>query len=154
MFSKTRLALPLIGALTVLFLFPLCAPAAESGDLKLQAQLIWGTDAAKPSDTKIKDLDADTKDRLKGVFKWKNYFEVSSQSFEVGARSSKAIRMSPKCDIEVEHLGDALVEVKLFGEGRLVVKKKQTLKAGELLVLAGDDKNNTAWFVILRARDR
>ena len=128
--------------------------AAEAADLKLRAQLIWGTDGAKPADAQIKELDAETQDKLKGVFKWKNYFEVTARNFEVPARTRKAVRLSPKCEIEVEHLGDALVEVKLFGEGRMVVKRKQTLKAGELLVLAGDDKNNTAWFVILKAVDR
>ena len=38
---------------------------------------------------------------------------------------------------------------KLYGQGKMVVRKTQKIKAGELLVLAGDDKNDTAWFVVL-----
>jgi hypothetical protein len=32
----------------------------------------------------------------------------------------------------------------------MVVKKRQGLTPGELLVLAGDDKDDTAWFVVIR----
>jgi multidrug efflux pump subunit AcrA (membrane-fusion protein) len=62
--------------------------------------------------------------------------------------------MSAKCEVEVENQGDSQVEVKLFGEGKMVVRKRQALKAGELLVLAGDDKDNNAWFVILTLAKR
>jgi len=68
--------------------------------------------------------------------------------------SKKRVRMSEKCEIEVENLGDSTVEVKLFGEGKMVVRKKQALPTGELLVLAGEDKNDTAWFVVLTPGER
>lgn len=123
-------------------------------ELNLQAQLIWGTDGEKPAGKELKELDAVTRKKLKDVFKWKNYYEVNQQTFKVAASAKNRIRMSPKCEVEVENFGGSaaspLVEVFLYGEGKLVVRKKQILKVGELLVLAGDDKNDTAWFVILR----
>ncbi len=123
---------------------------AAPDELNLQSQLIWATDGGKPKDKpELKDVDSATKDKLKGVFKWKDYFEVEHQEFKVPMSSKKRVRMSLKCEVEVENLGGASVEVKLFGEGKLVVRKKQVIKPGELVVLAGDDKNNTAWFVIL-----
>ena len=125
------------------------AMGAEPGALSLQAQLVWGTDGAKPNDPKLRDLDPALKKKLAGVFKWKDYYEVDRQMITVPMSSKKRVRMSPKCDVEVDNLGDSMVEVKLFGEGKLVVKKKQALKPEELLVLAGDDKDNTAWFVVL-----
>jgi hypothetical protein len=127
---------------------------AAVGELNLQAQLIWGTDGDKPRDRSLKDVDASTKEKLKKVFKWKNYFEVDTQEFKVPLSSKKRIRMSAKCEVEVENQGDSQVEVKLFGEGKMVVRKRQALKAGELLVLAGDDKDNNAWFVILALAKR
>jgi hypothetical protein len=39
--------------------------------------------------------------------------------------------------------------VKLYGKGKLTVRKTQKINRSELLVLAGDDKNDTAWFVVL-----
>jgi hypothetical protein len=127
---------------------------AATGELGLQAQLIWGTDGEKPKEPNLKDVDSATQDKLKKVFKWKNYYEVDKQEFKVPMSSKKRVRMSAKCEVEVENLGDSQVEVKLFGEGKMVVKKRQALKSGELLVLAGDDKNNTAWFVILTLSKR
>ena len=132
--------------LTLALVLPAVAVADE---VKLEAVLIWGTDGGRPNDPKLKELGGETKAKLKGVFKWKDYFEVDRQSFKVPSGEKKRVRMSSKCEIEVENLGESTMEVKLFGEGRLVVRKKQALPAGDLLVLAGDDKNDTAWFVVL-----
>ena len=122
---------------------------ACAGEIKLEAKLVWGTDGPKPDDPKLKELDPVLKEKLKGVFKWKNYFEVNHQSFAVLEGVSKKARMSAKCVIEVQNLGSSVVEVKLFGEGDLVVKKKEPLKSGKSLILAGPSKDDTAWFVAL-----
>jgi hypothetical protein len=135
--------------LTILCLaYPLvlsCAPA----DLNLQAQLVWGTNNEKPDDPKLKEVDAKVTDKLRGVFKWKNYFEVSRQSIAVPASSPKKVKMSEHCELEVQNLGNSSIEVKLYGKGKMVVRKTQKIKPNELLVLAGDDKNDTAWFVVM-----
>jgi hypothetical protein len=122
---------------------------AAPGEMNLRAVLIWGTNGSKPDDKKLKDVEPQTRQKLAAVFKWKDYYEVDRQNFKVPLSSKKRIRMSEKCEIEVENLGDATVDVKLFGEGRMVVRKKQALLAGELLVLAGEDKNDSAWFVVI-----
>ena len=137
----------LLGALFCLALAP--RAAAASPDLAVEARLIWGTNGQKPPGEKLKEVDVETKKKLKRVFKWEHYYEVEHQDFKVPISTKKRVRMSPKCEVEVENLGESSVEVKLYGEGRLVVRKKQVLEADELLVLGGDDKNDTAWFVIL-----
>ena len=135
-------------------LISLPSALAATGDLHVQAQLVWGTDGDKPPDPDLKRLDEATRKKLGSVFKWKNYFEVDRQNFKVTLSTKKRVRLSPKCEVEVENLGDSQVEVKLFGEGKMVVKKRQVLKAGELLILAGDDKNQNAWFVIITPSSR
>jgi len=127
---------------------PLVVKSAPA-DLTLQAQLVWGTNNDKPNDPKLKDVDPKVTDKLRGVFKWKNYFEVNRQKFTVTGAGPKRVKMSDHCEIEVQNLGNSSVELKLYGQGKMVVKKTQKIKAGELLVLAGDDKNDTAWFVVL-----
>jgi hypothetical protein len=122
---------------------------AQSQDLKLVAQLIWGTDGGMPAEAKIKEIDRDTRAKLKGIFRWKNYFEVSREEFTVATAAKRRVQMSKKCQVEVENQGRSIIEVKLFGEDKLLLTKRQVLRAGELLVLAGDDKDDTAWFVIL-----
>jgi hypothetical protein len=74
---------------------------------------------------------------------------VDKQDIRVMSGSKKRVRMSSKCEVEVESLGGGTVEVKLYGEGKLVVRRKEALPPGELLVMAGEDKNDTAWFVVL-----
>ena len=131
------------------FLAYACTVRSASADLHLQAQLVWGTNIDKPDDPKLKEVDSQVKDKLRGVFKWKNYFEVNRQNFTVTAAGPKKVKMSDQCEIEVQNLGNSSVELKLYGQGKMVVRKTQKIKAGELLVLAGDDKNDTAWFVVL-----
>jgi hypothetical protein len=42
------------------------------------------------------------------------------------------------------------MEVELIGEGNFVVKRKQAMPLTDILILAGDDKNSTAWFVVIK----
>ena len=62
--------------------------------------------------------------------------------------------MSDHCEIEVDNFGNSSIEVKLYGKGKMVVKKTQKIKPGELLIFAGDDKNDTAWFVVLSQTEK
>ena len=120
-----------------------------SADLNLQAQLVWGTNNEKPDDPKLKEVDPSVAEKLRKVFKWKNYFEVNRQNFVVTPGSPKKVKMSDDCEIEVQNLGGSSIEVKLYGKGKLAVRKTQKISPSELLVLAGDDKDDTAWFVVL-----
>jgi len=148
--SFGQLELAAAGALLVCSLTLCSAPA----DLNLQAQLVWGTNNEKPDDPKLKDVDPQVKDKLRGVFKWKNYFEVNRKNFTVAASGVKKVKMSDLCEIEVQNLGSSSIEVKLYGNGRMVVRKTQKIKPNELLVLAGDDKNDTAWFIVLSQTEK
>ena len=125
------------------------ASAAElkAEDRKFQAQLIWGTDMEKPDGPELKKVNAELGERLQKVFKWKFYFEVKDVKFVVPEKGTKKVTLSKKCDIEVRDLGKPMVEAKLFGEGKLVKTVKQA--AAQSLVIAGDDRNDTAWFVVL-----
>jgi hypothetical protein len=125
-------------------------PARAAGETTFQIQLIWGTNGDKPKDKPLKDVDAKLQEKLKGVFKWKNYYEVSHNSLSVPKENSSAkLKLSEKCDIQVHDLGSSRIEVLLFGEGKPVVKRTQAVIPGEMIILAGDSKNDTAWFVVL-----
>ena len=127
--------------------------AAETGTngtaLQLQARLVWGTDDSKPPKPDVTDLDPKLQTKLKAVFKWKNYFQCKTENLSVPASGSKRVKLSNQCEIDIENQGSSFVEVKLYGEGKLLVKKRQAITPGEHLILAGDGKNDTAWFVVL-----
>ena len=143
------------GLTGVLFLLGICAARPQAADeLQLRARLIWGANNPKPAEVSdFKPVDNETAEKLGAVFKWMKYFEVSREQFSVPVSNRKRVRMSDKCVIEVENLGESSVEVKLHGRGKMVLKKRQRIKEGELLVLAGDDKNDTAWFVVITRQE-
>ncbi|MHB8521451.1 MAG: hypothetical protein ACYDH9_11940 [Limisphaerales bacterium] len=129
--------------------------AAPAADLNLKVELIWGTDGDKPNDPQLHDLTPKLEEKLRRVFKWKHYWEVgSSHSVPIPVQVTRKVLMSHKCELEIKNLGDSTIEVKLYGEGKFVKKIRQPMKAGECSVLAGDDKNDNAWFVVLSLNDR
>lgn len=127
--------------------------AVQAAELKLEIVLIWGSNQEKSPDPKHKPLTGEMAKRLGKVFKWKHYFEVNKVNETIPNRGTKKIKVSPKCDIEITELEGASVEVKLYGEGKLINKSVKQLSKGEYFVLAGDDKNETAWFIMITLLD-
>ena len=149
-FSSLALAVTLAAGslLGTLFHGP-TARAADPASLALQAQLIWGTDSNQPTDRTLKPIPPDLDKRLRRIFKWQNYFEVTQTNFVVAPSKPSQVDMSRECRIEIAHQPGGEVEIQLFGKGRLVVKKRQRFVPSETVVIAGDDKDYNAWFVIL-----
>jgi len=125
--------------------------AADAGSpLKLQVQLIWGTNGAKPTGQDLKDVEQDISKRLRSVFKWRNYFEVARKQVSVNAEKPESVKLSEKCVAEIENLGDSSIKVRIIGEGQLFGTHKGSISPGELISIASEDINDTAWFVVLR----
>ena len=62
----------------------------------------------------------------------------------------KKITLNSDTELEVVNLGGDRIEVKLSLCGKVATKSVNTLPEKEWLTLGGADKNNTAWFVVLR----
>lgn len=124
-----------------------------AANLKLEAKLIWGTDDDKSPNADHKEVDPATREKLGKVFKWKNYFVVNRVVKEVPSRSSNQFKLSPDCTIEIKELEGPKVEVKLIGKGKEVHKTTLTISKGQSVVYSGDDKNQSAWFVIITELD-
>ena len=89
------------------------------------------------------------RERLANIFKWQNYFEVSRQTAGLTPSKPQTVKLSDDCSVEIKVLPDNQAEVKLIGKGKPIVTRRHSLAKPDALVLAGDDKNNTAWFVVL-----
>jgi hypothetical protein len=137
---------------TVAALFLMAGMSRSSAaELKLEAQLIWGTNDAKSPDPSHKPVAADVAKKLKTLpFKWANYFEVTRKQFAVPESGVRSETMSKECEIRVKNLGKTVVELSLVGRGAAVGKITQALPKGELLVTGGNAPNFTAWFVVLK----
>ncbi|MBM3880916.1 MAG: hypothetical protein FJ387_14555 [Verrucomicrobia bacterium] len=126
----------------------------QAEELRLQVQLIWGTDRDKPPDPSYRMLEDRLKKKLARVFKWKHYFEISDQKTTLVPKEVKRLKLRNHSEIEVRCDDPAILEIKLFGEGKWTKTMRQSVKAleqGELAVLAGDakDSRSDAWFVIV-----
>ena len=126
------------------------APAAEPPGRKLEARLLWGTDDAKSPDPSHKPLDGTLAKKIKSMpLKYKNYFEVNRLSFAINDKDYTKVEMSKQCYIEVKKTGESNVEVILYGKGKMVKRVDSSLSKGETVILGGDDKNGTAWLVVV-----
>jgi hypothetical protein len=125
---------------------------ARAGDLKLEAQLIWGTNDKQSPDPKHKPVDADVREKMANLpFKWANYFEVNRKAFVLPNGEVRKIPLSEKFAIEVMAPDGKKVEVTWFGEkGELLVKQRQPLPQGKMLVFGGNAPHATSWFVTLK----
>ena len=134
-------------ALTVLLAGQSVAQAAAA---KLEATLIWGTNDEKSPNPEHKKVDAAVAKKLKAMpFKWNNFFEVNRQTFAVTTNYTKLV-MSKQCSIEVKDTGDSRIKVKMFGEGKEVSRIEKSLPKGETLIISGDNKNQSAWLIIIK----
>ena len=120
--------------------------------MKFQAFLLWGTDDSKPPEGKAyRPVSPEISQKLKDLpLKWAHWFEVNRVDFAVPAGATKEVPVSEKCKLIVKRLADSELEVSLVGKGKEVVKRKQLLPRGEMLVLGGNAPNSTAWLVVLK----
>ncbi len=123
--------------------------------MRLQAFLLWGTDDSKPPEGKpYKPAELDIKQKLKDLpLKWTNWFEVNRKEFTVPQGAGQQVAISEKCQLNVKRVIGHDLEVTLIGKGKEVVRRRQSLPRGEMLVLGGNAPNSTAWLVVLKRLD-
>lgn len=145
----TRLAF--LGILVAIFFALTTAPAAAAEKMKLQAQLIWGTNDDKSPDPTHKPIDPKVAKKLENLpIKWKNYYVVNSKEFTVAEKETVKFQMSKECEIAVKNIDGANVELQLMGKGKPAGKVTKGLGKGKCLVTGGNAENFTAWFVFLK----
>lgn len=104
----------------------------------------------KAKEGPLKEVDPKLAENLKKVFKWDHYFEMfRKEPVLVREGVAEKLRLSKKCEVEIKNLGKSMLEVNVFGEGKLVKTVKQLFTPRELVIGGDDPKNDTAWFVVL-----
>ncbi|MEO6183204.1 MAG: hypothetical protein ABIP71_08940 [Verrucomicrobiota bacterium] len=124
------------------------ATIATAAETKLEVQLVWGTNDETSPDAKHKPLEEALAKKL-GMFKWKKYFVVNRQLIPVSS-TAKKVQLSEKCEIEIKNIEGSRYEINVFGKGKHVLKKTGKITNGPPFVIAGDDKNDCAWFILIR----
>lgn len=133
--------------------FTLAAVGAHAKEIKLEAKLIWGSnDPTSPKKEHV-PVDKATADKLRKKFPYKHYFIEKKMEGIVPSRGSNQFKLSKSCVIEITELEGPRVEVKLVGNGKDVHKAIKEITKGEWFVYTGDDKHESAWFVIVTQLD-
>jgi hypothetical protein len=132
--------------------FLVATTAVRAADMTLEARLIWGTNDEKGG-PRCKPVDAELSSSLHRTFKWTSYFEITNQVAAIPEKQTREIKMSDRCTLRIKNLGGSRVEIDCIGQGKEVHKRADTLLPHTWLVLGGNDTNNTAWFIGLRAED-
>jgi len=132
----------------------LCAAGTKSlaadADLKLEAQLVLGTNDAKPPDSKYQPVNADVAKKLKSLpLKWSNYFVVSSKKFSVPKGEEKQEKLGD-CDVKVKNLGQSQVVITISGKKGTIGTTTGELSKAQLFVTGA---NETNLFVVLKQVD-
>lgn len=128
---------------------PQVAFASAPAEARVQAVLVWGTNDTQPGGKSLKELDTKLRERLANIFKWRNYFEVNRMAASVAPNKPQTVKLNDDCSVEIKILPENHAEVRLISKGKTKVTQRHSLAKPDALVLAGDDKNNTAWFVVL-----
>lgn len=136
-----------------LFAAGLASATALASDIRVEGILIWGTNDGKPPSAKLKPVQEQTAEKLRRVFKWKHYFEVNRQTAVIPSRGTNRLVMSKECEVEISELEGPKVAYRLIGKGNPVQRTVAALSKGDSLVVAGSDKNETAWFVLITELD-
>src|SRR3954468_1925758 len=125
--------------------------AGAAGGLKVEVQLVWGTDQEQSPDANHKPVEPDVRKKLKELpLKWSNYFMVNKKKLTVPPGDAKKENLSEKCAIEVKDLGNSMVEISFFGKGKKVEKRTLAFPKGEMLLYGGNAPNETAWLVVVK----
>lgn len=125
------------------------ATQVQAADRKLEIHLVWGTNTETSPDANHKALEASLAKKL-GMFKWKKYYTVNRQEVSLDDRTPQKIRLSPQSEIELKNLNGQRYEINVYGEGKHVRKITEKITREDSLVIAGDDKNDCGWFILIR----
>lgn len=124
--------------------------AAEASGVRVEAILVWATHTAKTNDASLKELEPQLIKKLRKTYKWDLYYEVRRKEATVPAKELTKVPISEKCTLEIKNLGEERFEVHLIGKGKPVSRTVDSLAHGHIIILGGDDKNDTAWLIVIR----
>ena len=149
--AKSIAATFCLWSLLVLGVISIGAGSVQAQALKIEAQLIWGTNDKSSPNPKHTPVEADVEKKLKDLpLKWTHYFVVNRKTFDVAKDANSKVTLSDQCAIEVKDLGKSVIEISHFGKGERVWTGKQSLPKGETLVLGGNAPSSTSWLVVLK----
>ncbi|MBA4146823.1 MAG: hypothetical protein H0X66_01825 [Verrucomicrobia bacterium] len=123
--------------------------SADKTGKKIDIQLVWGTNEEKSPDETHKRLSAQETKKLR-MFKWKHYFLVKRATVIIKPDVPTKKRLSEECEVQLKDVGNSMLEVELWGKGKLTRKIKEKVTKEDSVTIAGDAANDSAWLILIK----
>ena len=136
----------------VIFGLVLAVMSTRAADLKLEAKLIWGsndpTDKVQhPSWLKTRNFLLD----LHRIFKWDNYYEINTKDVSIPQDENRHFADEREMQVGGKESRQQSHRSKLHRQRQASQPRNHSLPPGQWFTLGGNDKNNSAWFVVMRS---
>ena len=127
-------------------------PGAQEAKLTYYVQLVRGTDNAKPPTPESKPIGSRLSSRLRPVFRWEYYWEISRHEVRLTPGQTVRLDLNKERAVEVFLSPEGTRRVTAFYRGKAVTSLSRPAGA-EMTILGGDREGRTGWFMVIR-RDR
>ncbi len=124
--------------------------AADTQKVTFYVQLIRGSDSAKPDDPAWKPVGAKLDKNLRGVFRWKSYWEVKRQTVVLGTGEIRRFHLTADREVEIKLIDPPNTQIRLFYKGELTRCSHQPIRE-HMSILGGESKSGECWFVVVRS---
>ena len=126
--------------------------AGEAQKVTFHVQLIRGSDSEQPEDPAWKPVGTKLGKNLRGVFRWKNYWEVKREAVMLSKDKVARLRLTREHEVEVKLLDPPNTRIRLYQNGELIRCSHQPISE-HMSILGGEYKTGECWFVVVR-RDK
>ena len=134
----------LVAALVVLML-----AETRSGSIRYCVQLVRGTDSDQPPEVGDRHAETNLAGTLRGVLKWKNYWQICRRNVAVVPGRKTRVQLSNGREVEIDLTLQGKRTVEAFRDGQLVNRITQPL--GQAMTLVGGPRDpDSAWFIMVR----
>lgn len=123
-------------------------PPVAPVETTFKAQLIRGTDHAKPEAPSWKPLEPALKAPLAPRFRWTHWWEVATVQTNIAVGKTRRVCLSADREIEIVRHSAVETEVKLYQNGVLAQKSRRSSRKG-LWIMGGTRENHDSWFIVV-----
>jgi len=122
---------------------------AEPEKIAFYVQLIRGDNEKQAPDREARLIGPKLSHRLRPIFKWENYWEISRQKVEVDPGKKARIRLNKEREVEIDLTDATKRTVVAYQSGKPV--SRTTRPVGNTMIITGGDRDSqSVWFIVVR----
>lgn len=125
---------------------------AEAEKFTYYVQLVRGNNDEKPPMAGARQIGPTLSKKLRPVFKWESYWEISRQQTNLSSGQKSIIKLGQERAVQIDLTEPSKRKVTAYQSGKPVARTTSPVGASMSLI-GGDRDTNSAWFIVVR-RDK